>query len=81
MQFFGLWGSLMFAAGTSIAVYLAYAKFFLAEYKMTERPLFYFGLLAMVIGVQLFTAGFLGELISRGYHDKDHYLIEEKIGL
>lgn len=81
MQFFGLWGSLMFATGTTIAFYLAYAKFFLAEYKMTERPLFYFGLLAMIIGVQLFTAGFLGELISRSAHDKDQYLIEEKIGL
>jgi glycosyltransferase involved in cell wall biosynthesis len=60
MHFFGFWGTLVFFIGFLIAAYLAYAKFFLAEYKMTERPLFFFGLLAMVVGVQLFLAGFFG---------------------
>ncbi len=81
MQFFGLWGTLMFTAGISIAFYLAYAKYFMAEYKMTDRPLFYFGLLAMILGTQLFTAGFLGELISRSSHDRNHYLIEKKLNV
>ncbi|MEI6434224.1 MAG: glycosyltransferase family 2 protein [Bacteroidota bacterium] len=81
MHFFGLWGSLIFLAGFIIAGYLTYEKFFNLAVKMTERPLFYFGLLAMVVGTQLFVAGFLGELISRNSSDRNHYLIEEKLGL
>jgi len=80
MHFFGLWGSLIFLAGFLIAGYLAYSKFFLQAFRMTERPLFYFGLLAMVLGTQLFVAGFLGEMISRTGADRNHYLIEEKLG-
>jgi phosphoglycerol transferase MdoB-like AlkP superfamily enzyme len=74
-------GTLIFIVGLIIAAYLAYAKFFMAEYKMTERPLFYFGLLAMVIGTQLFLTGFLAELISRNSYDRNQYLIEKKVGL
>lgn len=80
MHFFGFWGTMVFFVGFVIAAYLAYAKFFMAGYKMTERPLFYFGLLAMVVGVQLFLAGFLGELVSRSAHDKNDYLIAKTIG-
>lgn len=81
MHFFGFFGTLLFLAGFGIAIYLAYGKFMLAEYKMTERPLFYFGLLAMILGVQLFLAGFLGELIARSSADRNHYLIEKRVGL
>jgi glycosyltransferase involved in cell wall biosynthesis len=81
MHFFGLWGSLIFLAGFGIAGYLAYEKFFKMAFKMTERPLFFFGLLAMVIGTQLFVAGFLGELVSRSTADRNNYLIEEKLGV
>mgnify|MGYP002639742105 CR=1 FL=1 len=81
MHFFGLWGTLVFFVGFVIAIYLAYSKFFMEGYRMTDRPLFYFGLLAMVVGVQLFLAGFLGELISRTAHDKNDYLISKTIGL
>ena len=81
MHFFGLWGSLIFLGGFIIAGYLAYEKFFNLGVKMTERPLFFFGLLAMVIGTQLFVAGFLGELVSRSSSDRNHYLIEEKLGV
>jgi glycosyltransferase involved in cell wall biosynthesis len=81
MHFFGFWGTLVFFSGFISAAYLTYAKFFMAAYKMTERPLFYFGLLAMVVGVQLFLAGFLGELISRSAYDKNVYLISKTIGL
>ncbi len=77
MHFFGLWGTIIFFIGFIIAGYLAYAKFFMQEFKMTDRPLFYFGILAMILGTQLFVAGFLGELISRNSYDRDHYLIEE----
>jgi glycosyltransferase involved in cell wall biosynthesis len=80
MHFFGLWGSLIFLAGFMIAGYLTYEKFFNLAFKMTERPLFFFGLLAMVIGTQLFVAGFLGELVSRSSSDRNNYLIEQKLG-
>ncbi len=79
MHLFGTLGSLLFAIGFLIAGYLAYAKFFLAEYKMTDRPLFYLGLLAMVLGTQLFLTGFLGEMISRSASDRNHYLVEEEL--
>jgi len=81
MHFFGLWGTLMFFLGFVIALYLAYSKFFMEGYRMTDRPLFYFGLIAMVIGVQLFLAGFIGELISRTASDKNEYLISKRIGV
>lgn len=77
MHLFGLMGTLLFMAGFLIALYLAYGKFFMMEYRMTERPLFYFGLLAMVLGTQLFLAGFLAELISRNAPDRNKYLIEK----
>ncbi len=77
MHLFGFFGTLIFIIGLFIALYLAYAKFFLFEYRMTERPLFYFGLLAMVLGTQLFLAGFLAELISRNAPDRNHYLIQQ----
>ncbi len=73
MHLFGLLGTLLFLAGFIIAGYLAYGKFFLLEYRMTERPLFYFGLLAMILGTQLFIAGFLGELIIRNDPDRNVY--------
>ncbi len=80
MHFFGLIGTISFIIGFGIAFYLAIAKFAFQEYKMTERPIFYFGILAMVIGVQLFLAGFLGELISRNSTDRNNYQLAEKTG-
>lgn len=79
MHLFGLLGTLCFLAGFVVATYLTIAKFAWKEYNMTDRPLFYMGLLAMIIGVQLFVAGFLGELISRNSPDRNHYLIAEQI--
>jgi glycosyltransferase involved in cell wall biosynthesis len=80
MHLFGLLGSLLFLFGVIIAGYLTYAKFVWAEYKMTERPLFYFGLLAMILGTQLFLAGFIAEMLSRLSFDRNQYLIEQKAG-
>lgn len=81
MHFFGSWGTLIFLAGFIIAGYLAYEKFVMQAFKMTDRPLFYFGLLAMVMGTQLFVGGFLGELISRSAADRNNYIIEKKLGV
>ncbi len=80
MHIFGGLGTIIFLIGFIIAAYLAYAKFFMAEYKMTERPLFYFGLLSMIIGTQLFVSGFVAELISRTSQDRNKYLVEKEIG-
>jgi glycosyltransferase involved in cell wall biosynthesis len=81
MHFFGLWGTLIFIGGFIIAGYLAFTKYFMHGVRMTDRPLFYFGLLAMVLGTQLFVAGFLGEMISRSAPDLNHYQVEKKIGI
>lgn len=81
MHLFGLLGTLIFAIGFVIAGYLAYARIFMDVYRMTERPLFYFGLLAMILGTQLFLTGFLAELIARNNSDRNKYQIEKMIGL
>lgn len=81
MHFFGALGSLIFFVGFVIALYLSYTKFFLGIPHMTDRPLFYFGLLAMVLGTQLFLAGFLGELISRNNRTDRVYKIKDSIGV
>lgn len=81
MHFFGTLGTLIFFIGFVIASYLAYAKFFMDGYRMTERPLFYFGLLAMIIGTQLFLTGFLAEMISRIAREKANYQIQEKVNI
>ncbi|MBX7202382.1 MAG: glycosyltransferase [Bacteroidia bacterium] len=78
MHLFGLLGTLCFFFGFLIAVYLTYEKFVNQVYRMTDRPIFYFGLLFMVIGSQLFLAGFLGELVSRNGADRNRYNIREQ---
>lgn len=79
MHFFGLWGTLLFLAGFIIGGVLAYNKIFNQVYNMTDRPLFYLGLLCMVLGTQLFTAGFVADLVSRSSSDRNSYLIDQKI--
>lgn len=80
MHFFGSLGVLSFGLGFVIAAYLSVAKYIWGEYRMTERPLFYLGILAMIIGTQLFLTGFLGELVSRNSTERNHYLIAERKG-
>jgi glycosyltransferase involved in cell wall biosynthesis len=80
MHIFGMLGTLLFLLGFVIAGILTYDKIFLFEYKMTDRPLFFLGLLSMVMGTQLFLAGFLGEMISRNAVDRNTYLIEKTVG-
>jgi glycosyltransferase involved in cell wall biosynthesis len=81
MHVFGLWGTIVFFIGICIWIYLAIAKFAFAKFNMTDRPIFFVGLISIVIGTQLFLAGFLGELISRNSSDRNNYLIEDKIGI
>ncbi len=79
MHIFGLIGTLLFLIGFGIAVYLSYAKFVWLQYRMTDRPLFYFGMLAIILGTQLFLAGFIAEMISRSSSERNKYLIEKFI--
>lgn len=81
MHFFGAIGTFIFMIGFAIASYLTFAKFFQEVYRMTDRPLFYFGLLAMVIGTQLFMTGFIGEMISRNSGKKTIYHIKKKVNI
>ncbi|HEV7334222.1 MAG TPA: glycosyltransferase family 2 protein [Flavisolibacter sp.] len=81
MHFFGLWGTLCFLLGIGISIYLVIAKIFGTEYWVTNRPSFYFALTAIIIGMQLFLAGFVSELVTRNAPGRNTYLIEDKIGL
>ncbi|MBP6287443.1 MAG: glycosyltransferase family 2 protein [Ferruginibacter sp.] len=80
MHFFGLWGTVCFLFGLIIFLYLTVSKFFFDQTGLTQRPLFFFAILAMIIGSQLFLAGFIGELISRNSPERNNYLIEQKTG-
>lgn len=81
MHFFGLWGSIAFFFGFIILAYITVSKFFFDQTGIAQRPLFFVALMMMVIGTQLFLAGFIGELISRNSPERNSYLIEEKKGL
>lgn len=65
MHFFGLFGVLFLVVGIVINLYLAYIKIFLGE-SLSNRPLLFLGLLLVMVGVQFFSIGFLGELLNRG---------------
>ena len=82
MHFFGLWGSASFFVGIIIIGILIAKKLILIHNgevfrQVTEQPLFYLALLAVVIGVQLFLAGFIGELISGADRNRSKYLIKK----
>lgn len=82
MHFFGLWGSVFFLTGLCIATYLIISKIVNPEnFALTNRPGFYMALTSLVIGMQLFLAGFIGELVARNATGRNSYLIETKEGL
>jgi glycosyltransferase involved in cell wall biosynthesis len=79
MHLFGLLGSIMFIIGFLFAFYLGIDKLFIntSGRLITERPQFYLSLTAMLIGTQLFLAGFLGEIILRTKNNEERYKISE----
>ena len=81
MHFFGLWGTVFFTIGLVITLTLILSKIFDASFALTNRPGFFLALTALIIGMQLFLAGFISELIARNAPGRNAYLIEEKIGL
>lgn len=80
MHFFGLWGSACFLGGFAMALYLIIGKLIDFDLAITNRPAFYFALVFLVIGMQLFLAGYLAELIARNSPSRNHYLIETQTG-
>lgn len=86
MHLFGTLGTIMFLAGGAVALWLIGEKIYstykhLTVREVTEQPLFYLALVASIIGVQLFLAGFLAELISRNSSDRNFYQVDKKINL
>lgn len=84
MHFFGLLGSLMFILGFIAAAAVGGIKLYHmytgAKYSLvTDSPYFYISLTTMIIGCQLFLAGFIGELVARNSSRRNHYEIEERI--
>jgi glycosyltransferase involved in cell wall biosynthesis len=80
MQFFGLIGSLFFLIGFISFGNIVFDKFMNPDFSVTNKPAFYIALISMVIGVQLFLAGFIAELVNRSAVDRNTYLIEDKLG-
>lgn len=80
MHFFGTIGTISFFIGVVILVYLSISKIFYTEYGIADRPLFFFGIVALIIGTQLFVTGFLAELVARSSPNRNNYVIETSIG-
>jgi glycosyltransferase involved in cell wall biosynthesis len=83
MHLFGALGVLMFVIGFGFALYLGIDKLFLnpTGRLLAERPEFFIALTAMIIGTQLFLAGFLGEMILRVRKNQDRYTIYETLNV
>ena len=78
MYIFGGLGTLMFILGFVAVAWIIVDKF-VSGHPLTNQPLFYLSLVAIVLGVQLFLAGFLGELINRRSSDRNSYQIDKKL--
>jgi len=86
MHLFGFLGTIMFTFGFLAAAYLGISKLYdtyhqLGARLITQRPSFYISLTCMIIGSQMFLAGFLGELTSRASHDRNTYLVKSRINV
>lgn len=84
MYFFGGLGTLMFLFGGVTTAWIIGAKLYkqameLPVRSVTDQPLFYLAILAIILGVQLFLAGFIGELVNRASSDRNKYLIDKTI--
>lgn len=84
MHFFGLYGTIMFVLGFVSSALIGIGKLInlaneVPTIKVTDNPWFYIALATMIIGTQMFLAGFLGELIGRSAADRNDYLIREEI--
>jgi glycosyltransferase involved in cell wall biosynthesis len=81
MHLFGLWGTIVFLLGFGISAWLIINKLIDPTFYLTSKPAFYIALVMAIVGVQLFLAGFISELVARNSPEKNVYGIEEKLGL
>jgi glycosyltransferase involved in cell wall biosynthesis len=82
MHFFGLWGTIFFLIGLFITLFLIISKVIdPGNFALTNKPGFYLALTSLIIGMQLFLAGFISELIARNAAGRNSYLVEDKLGL
>ena len=86
MHFFGLWGSLMFVLGFIAVAVVGFAKLWNMAHGnhyilVTDSPYFYLSLTLMLLGAQLFLAGFVGELVARNSPRRNDYEIDEEINI
>jgi len=83
MHFFGVLGSLMFILGFGLFAYIGGVKLYsmfnsLYAQNIAEMSWFYIALTSMIIGVQLFLAGFIAEMLSRNTYDRNNYQVEKE---
>jgi uncharacterized protein (DUF486 family) len=76
MHLFGLVGTMSFALGVLVNLYLTYEWFLGIPLK--NRPLLFLGILLIIVGVQFFAVGLLGELIAHNFQDDDEYNVKEQ---
>jgi glycosyltransferase involved in cell wall biosynthesis len=86
MHFFGMMGTIMFILGFLAAAWLGAQKLWYLQHGIkailvTSSPYFYLGLTLMIIGSQLFLAGFLAELVSRMAADRNRYLVQKTVNI
>ncbi|HKJ42374.1 MAG TPA: glycosyltransferase family 2 protein [Sunxiuqinia sp.] len=84
MHFFGVLGTIVFIVGFLATIYVGVSKLValshhIAAPRVSDTPYFYLALTAMIIGTQLFLAGFIGELVSRNSSERNKYLIERTL--
>jgi len=84
MHFFGTLGTLSFFIGTMLTLWLVGEKWWLAIHNLkarnvTDQPLFFLALVAVIVGMQLFLAGFLGELVQLNGPKRNDYLVRETL--
>lgn len=80
MHLFGSLGMLIFFIGFCILGYLAIGKFFFDFPYIADRPIFYLGILLLIVGLQLFMSGFIAELVSKSSGHQSNYQIDKRIG-
>lgn len=79
LHLFGLIGLSSFIVGVGISGYLAVERLFLGQY-LSDRPLLFLGILAIVVGVQFVSIGLLGEMITESRKDNTDYSIKKTLG-
>ena len=77
MHFFGLWGSAISGTGIILLLYLSISKLVYQEVGIADRPAFFLGMLLVIVGVQLFIAGFIAEMVGRQASNRNQYHIDK----